>query len=99
MSKFVPKLVNDDGRYYCVLDNIFTASEGVEWAAYHNLDIKFTCGNYTDCTRILYKMFMKGYELVPVERIERTVDGTAEIKMYDTVYGYLHRFDEEDDTK
>ena len=68
MSKFVPKLVTEDRGTFILIDNPFSAEEGIKYAAEHNHNIKFTCGNYTCAVELLYYIQREGYQLEIVER-------------------------------
>ena len=92
MSKFIPKLVNEDKGTFILIDNPFSAEEGIKYAAEHNHNIKFTCGNYTCAVELLYYIQREGYQLEIVERdVGRDVN--CVILQYDTVYCYLPKGD------
>lgn len=42
MSKFIPKLINEDKGTFILIDNPFSAEEGIKYATEHNHNIKFT---------------------------------------------------------
>jgi hypothetical protein len=85
MSKFIPKLVNEPGGTFVLIDNAFTAKEGIEWAKEHSHDIKFMCGNYTCATELYYLIQEAGYSL---KFIKRTMS-EYKLEMFDTAYCYL----------
>lgn len=84
MSKFIPKLVNEKGRSFVLLDNVFSAEEGISWAKRHRLDVKFTCGTYTCATELLCYLQEACYALHFVRRPL----GVGDSVVFDTVYGY-----------
>ena len=87
MSKFIPKLVNEDKGTFILIDNPFSAEEGIKYAAEHKHNIKFTCGNYTCATEILCKIYESGYTLRPMRRYEQFPTGGG-MDIFDTVYCY-----------
>lgn len=87
MSKFIPKLVNEPGGTFVLLDNAFAALEGIKWAKEHSHDIKFMCGNYTCATELYYYIQEAGYTL---KFIKRTLP-EYKIEVFDTAYCYLNR--------
>ena len=92
MSKFIPKLVNEDRGTFILIDSPFSAEEGIKYAKEHCHDVKFTCGNYTCAVELLYYIQREGYQLEIVERdIGRDVNRV--ILQYDTVYCYLPKGD------
>ena len=85
MSKFIPKLVNEDKGTFILIDNPFSAEEGIKYAAEHNHNIKFTCGNYTCAVELLYYIQREGYQLeitiakgIEIEDIETEEEIPAE---------------------
>lgn len=95
MSKFIPKLINEDEGTFILIDNVFSAEEGIKYAAEHKHDIKFTCGNYTCATELYYHLFMAGYDFKFTERDAGRGCG-CKIPVYDTVYCYYNHLDKED---
>lgn len=92
MSKFIPKLINEDKGTFILIDNPFSAEEGIKYASEHNHNIKFTCGNYTWACELLYQIQQEGYDLKFTERDIGT-DVGCQIFQYDTVYCYLPKGD------
>lgn len=87
MSKFIPKIVTENGDTFILLDNVFCHEEAIQYCVEHKHDIKFTCGNYTCATEILCKIYEEGYTLRPVRRHERFPTGGG-MPVFDTVYCY-----------
>ena len=87
MSKFIPKIVTENGNTFILLDNVFCYEEAIQYCVEHKHDIKFTCGNYTCATEILCKIYEEGYTLRPVRRHERFPTGGG-MSVFDTVYCY-----------
>lgn len=88
MSKFIPKLINEEKGTFILIDNPFSAEEGIKYAKEHYHDVKFTCGNYTCAVELLYHLYMNGYCF---EFTKRDVghDVGCNVIVYDTVYCYL----------
>ena len=88
MSKFIPKIVNERGNTFILLDDVFCHEEAIEYCKEHKHDIKFTCGNYTCATEILCKIYEAGYTLRPIRRTEKLPGGCGDLDYFDTVYCY-----------
>ena len=92
MSKFIPKLVNERGNTFILLDDVFCHEEAIKYCKEHKHDIKFTCGNYTCAVELLYYLQQEGY-MFDIRRRNAGKDINCDIPVYDTVYCYLPKGD------
>jgi hypothetical protein len=92
MSKFIPKLINEDRGTFILIDSPFSAEEGIKYAKEHYHDVKFTCGNYTCAVELLYYLQQEGY-VFDIRRRNAGRDVNCDIPVYDTVYCYLPKGD------
>jgi hypothetical protein len=85
MSKFIPKVITESKGTFVLIDDVFCAEAGIEWAKEHLHNIKIMCGNYTCATELYYYLQEAGYR---IEFVKRTLS-EYKIEMFDTAYCYL----------
>ena len=90
MSKFIPKLINEEKGTFILIDSPSSAEEGIKYAKEHYHDVKFTCGNYTCAVELMYYLQQAGY-MFDITKRNAGRDVNYDIPVYDTVYCYLPR--------